>query len=561
MTTPSTSLVREGLGTACNSTSPVWFTLANGRVEELYYPDLSTPRGRLELAILNDAGECLYESEGMIRLMERPDTDVPLFRQVNSDPMGNYRLSKLAFTDSNTACFLLHVRLEALHGLPTDYHIKVKWETFGANDSPSTLTIHPQGEGTWISNQTQNGVAILASSSSLITDEQPTTNSSTQWVGRVQIPDDGGFRLIVGFGNNIEEASDQIRTTLRQSWTDILSQYRSEWQTYCKRLNNIDGWAPPLYYSSLMLLKTLEDKENPGAIAPSLTLPIRYTAESSYRFATAFWSAGDHRSPKTILRFLKRWQNADGSFPSYIPANKSEDIGTPSPKQTAYALLLIWQLEAIRSFHSTVVPAVMYLLQHGDPDGIQAADVPLHLAALRCAADLAQTVGEEEHAQLWSLAMDQWKEKSLPPSEKEEGWAAWARLGMLPATHPSLLKAAMAYDNKRRQMTPYGALWTTSANSADTPTRLSVRSAGERGHYELQCDRDPSAFLTALEQIGGEEGILSAFLTPQGEKIGATPDPLTHAEYIRLLVSQSWGKPCDLPLPASMEDTDTDLPI
>ncbi|SFS36241.1 hypothetical protein [Marininema halotolerans] len=557
--TSNMELVREGLGTAFNPNSPVWFTLLNGRVEDIYYPDLSTPQGRLELVLVDNKGQRLYESDHLIRIIERPDPDVPIFRQVNSDPMGSFRLSKLAFTDPKRACFLLHVRLEALQGVPTDYQMEVHWDA-APEQSPPTIVQQPHGEGDWMVNNQKNGVAILATSSAFIHDENHKV-STTSSTSRIQIPEDGGFRLVMGFGATEEEAAQHVQETLRQSWTDILSQYRTEWQQYCKRLNDIDGWASPLYYSSIMLLKSLEDKAHPGAIAPSLSRPIQYTAESSYRMATAFWSAGDHKSAKVILRFLLKKQGTDGGFPRTFSLDPSLSPTPSCPHQTAYALLLIWQLEAIRSFQSTVVPAVSFLIHHGGPHAPQKSSFPLHLAALRCAIDLGKTAGEVEMIRQWSSTLTSWEEQCSLPKEGEMAWMSWARLGILPATHPSLLKAAQAFDQNHRQPTPYGPFWATDTESEGKLPHLSVRLTGERGHYELLCDRDPSLYLTALEQVGGNEETLSTFITPKGEKMGETPDPLTHAEYIRLLVSQSWGKPCDLPLPPSGDEENTEFPL
>ena len=76
-------------------------------------------------------------------------------------------------------------------------------------------------------------------------------------------------------------------------------------------------------------------------------------------------------------------------------------------------------------------------------------------------------------------------------------------------------------------------------------------SIGERAHYELLLDRDVTSYLSAIETLAEKWGLL-----PETEQGGTLPDLAAHAEYVRLLVSQSWGTPCDL-APVVAERTPT----
>ncbi|MFC4077283.1 hypothetical protein [Salinithrix halophila] len=555
---------KEGVGTAFSPLSKVWFTLSQGAVSEIYHPNLSTPvQSRLELSVSDGQGRCYRESLDMTHRLEHPDEHALTYRQVNGDPAGCFRLSKISFTDPSRQCFILHGRLETQQGSPTDYRLNFRWEPWTGGKHRHHIRLLEEGGDRFLCAENGEKAAVLAASCGmeqpvLLLDDgkqQPVTSTVVEGSvlsGSLPIPADGGFQMVIGFGSTAEEAEKEVRESLERPWEEIYENYRKEWQSYCKRLNSLEGWAPSLYYASLMMLKAMEDKEKPGAFAPGLSHPLRFSAESLCQFATAFWGAGEHRSPKQAFRLLKGIQRKDGGIPRSF--SLEEGSSSPScPTQTAYTLLLAWQLEEVRSFRRMIVPAAEFLKANGNPRTIAPQEAAVRIAALICAADLAGTAGEAAHSTAWQETADRWKEENLPSSTAgTSDWLTWVRLGLSAATHPQILTAAALFDRDRRQETAYGPFWTASPlNESGKNPLLSVRSVAERGHYELQSGRDPSSYLTALEQAAGGEQMLSTFLTATGEKAGQSPDPLSHAEYVRLLVSQTWGSPCDLPLPAA----------
>lgn len=83
---------------------------------------------------------------------------------------------------------------------------------------------------------------------------------------------------------------------------------------------------------------------------------------------------------------------------------------------------------------------------------------------------------------------------------------------------------------------------------------------GERGHYELVAGRDPLPLLSAMvrmaspggmlpEQVWDAPPIASKGLRPGRPTGGAMPLVWAHAEYIKLVVSRSLGRPFDRPEP------------
>ncbi len=81
---------------------------------------------------------------------------------------------------------------------------------------------------------------------------------------------------------------------------------------------------------------------------------------------------------------------------------------------------------------------------------------------------------------------------------------------------------------------------------------------GERGHYELAAGRDPLPLLRAMVRMGSSGGMLpeqvwdaapvpARGLEPGRPSGSAMPLAWTHAEYIKLVVSRSLGRPFDRP--------------
>jgi glucoamylase len=80
---------------------------------------------------------------------------------------------------------------------------------------------------------------------------------------------------------------------------------------------------------------------------------------------------------------------------------------------------------------------------------------------------------------------------------------------------------------------------------------------GERGHYELQCGRDPLPYLEAMARMTGPSGLipeqvwdagpLPARLLEPGKPTGsAMPLVWAHAEFLKLLCARDQGRPLEL---------------
>ena len=124
---------KHGFGTAHQLASRAWFTLRQGSLSEIYYPDLSTPGFRgLQFAVTD--GKRLLQRETVdddprhiepladgVRSRVEPSRGTLKFRQVTRGT--GWRLTKTWITDPARATVLARVRFESLTGKPLKLYV------------------------------------------------------------------------------------------------------------------------------------------------------------------------------------------------------------------------------------------------------------------------------------------------------------------------------------------------------------------------------------------------------------------------------------------------------
>lgn len=86
--TPS---AKDGVGTAYNANSRVWFTLSHGVLNEIYCPHVDSPATRdFEFLITDGASFVHEENSDLEHQIEMPESGALLYRLTNSAPDGRY---------------------------------------------------------------------------------------------------------------------------------------------------------------------------------------------------------------------------------------------------------------------------------------------------------------------------------------------------------------------------------------------------------------------------------------------------------------------------------------
>ena len=145
---------KHGFGSAEQLASKAWFTLRQGSLSEIYYPDLSTPAFRgLQFAVSDGRGFLQRETvdddprhiEPLARGVTSQVEPVPgslAFRQVTRGT--GWRLTKTWITDPARATVLARVRFESLTGKPLRLYVLA--DPAPGNDGNDDRGISPDGQ-------------------------------------------------------------------------------------------------------------------------------------------------------------------------------------------------------------------------------------------------------------------------------------------------------------------------------------------------------------------------------------------------------------------------------
>src|SRR5258706_11793772 len=103
---------KDGVGTAYASSSRIWFTIWNGILTEVYYPNIDRPQIRDLQFLISDGKNFFHDEKRNLQTkVERPWANALGYRCVNCDPEGRYQIHKRIITDPHLSCILQHVRL------------------------------------------------------------------------------------------------------------------------------------------------------------------------------------------------------------------------------------------------------------------------------------------------------------------------------------------------------------------------------------------------------------------------------------------------------------------
>jgi glucoamylase len=310
---------KDCLGTARNTTSQVWYTVANGVLSDTYYPTVDNTNVETLQYVVTDGtsftdlqtrdttytAEALKDSGGMV------------CRVTATAKSGKYKIATDYVTDPSRNTVLMHVTFT-----PQDprYRLYVRFDpTVNGNGGGGT----GNGGGDDATVDTSSGHPVLVSSDTNTSTnaanrdyaqpvyaalDGPLADGSSGLVGgaddsidstntdvangnvaqhaRVLVDGKGAATLALGFGASQDEAVGAAEGSLGTKFDKTLGEYKTGWKKYDDSLNK----PPPPgklkgldhktvnalgdeYYLSANVLKASEDKTFPGAIVASLASP------------------------------------------------------------------------------------------------------------------------------------------------------------------------------------------------------------------------------------------------------------------------------------------------
>ena len=344
---------KQAVGTALSDKSPVWFTLAEGVVTEVYYPrvDIANTRDLQFLLVGDDADSFFEERRDTLSVVKRSDSRALAWQVTNTERQGRFTIIKRVITDPARPALLMHCAIQrhAAHGGPALRPYLLLAPHINNRGDENSAEVVRFGDRCLLTAHRHDTHVALACSLPLQQASAGYSGASDGWTdlrlhhrlawrfsqaaqGHVALTArlDGDvsrpFTVALGFGGTAGEACAHAVASADADFSEVLAAYASGWHDYCDTLQDLTGVAHDggrQYYLSAMVIRAHEDREHPGAHIASLAIPWGEVAGDQnragyhlvgprdlYHAATARLAAGDSAGALAALHYLNRTQCA-----------------------------------------------------------------------------------------------------------------------------------------------------------------------------------------------------------------------------------------------------------
>ena len=310
---------KDCLGTARNTTSKVWYTVAGGVLSDVYYPTVDNTNVETLQYIVTDGSTFTdLQTRDMTYTVASADDNAGgmACKVTATAKSGKYTIETRYITDPSRNSVLMQVDFKPHH---SGYKLYVRFDptvngnggggagngggdsaTVDASTGHSVLVSSDTNTATNAANrdyaqpvfEALDGSFTEASSGfagtvsdALNTSYTDAVNGNVVQTARVRFAGNGVSVLALGFGGSQAEAVGTAEGSLQTQFDRTLGDYRRGWKQYddslkrprTDKLPGINGQTPAQledeYYLSANVLKASEDKTFPGAIVASLASP------------------------------------------------------------------------------------------------------------------------------------------------------------------------------------------------------------------------------------------------------------------------------------------------
>ena len=321
---------KDCLGTARNTSSKVWFTVANGVLSDVYYPTAdNTNVETLQLVVTDGQTFTDLQTRDMTYTVDAPNSRSLDCRVTSTAKSGRYRIMTDYLTDPGRNSLVMRIRFEPQLGDITNYHVYLRYDPSingnggggsgnGGGDSGvvDTSSGHavPVAFDTSTTSQAANrtyavpvysaldasrsftqvtngfvgvasdGLVQLDASHALTALNDSATNGNLVQTTQLDLSDDGNATVALGFGTSQVEAVAAAQGSAGDGFNVLRKSFDAGWEAYDATLiappDRMTGTTTPQwrrlvdeYYLSANVVKASEDKTFPGAIVASLASP------------------------------------------------------------------------------------------------------------------------------------------------------------------------------------------------------------------------------------------------------------------------------------------------
>jgi glucoamylase len=469
----------QGFATALSSTSKVWYTLADGELQNVYSPETDEP-DTYGLQYYVTDGSTFADSEGAntAHAISLADPTSLTWTQTNTATNGDFTITKTYVADPARSVILVNTTFTNHTAGPL--YLYADYQPYLAN----------QGDANTGGTDATSGdlVAVNGSVASAMSASTGFTASSTGYVGtsssgatelssgygltttysgvsssghidqtaQIPVASTGSttFTLALAFDTTEAAAITDASASLSTGFSSAESSYESGWHSWIAGLDappaSVTGSAALLkqYYISLMEVKADEDKTYLGAFVASPSNPWGASVSAAsagahgyhlvwtrdeYEMATSLMSVGDTADAKAALSYLLQYEvTSSGYVKQNTWLNGNEEWGGTQMDEVADPIILAYQLGVTDSTTwATLKTEANYLVSNGpvtgeerweEIGGYSPSTIAAEIAGLVCASSIATADGDTTDAatylstaKTWAADVDGWTYTTTGP--------------------------------------------------------------------------------------------------------------------------------------------------
>ncbi len=455
----------QAFADSLGSASKVWYTLGNGELENVFYPQADTPDTfGLQYLVTDGSTFTGTETANTSHAISLADPASLTWQQVNTASNGDFKITKTYIADPSRSVILIQTTFTNLSSGPlqlyADYLPQLNNQGMGntgGTDSASGDLVSSNGSvssalaaSTGFSQTTSgyagsssDGSQQLASSHALTaTYTSASTAGHIVQVAQVPVAASGSttFTLALAFDASQSAAISDAAASLAAGFTSLQSSFQSGWHSWMAGLNappaSVTGSSQLLeqYDVSLMEVKADEDKTYTGGFvaAPNDPWGTSVSANSAgdhgyhvvwtrdeYEMASALLAAGDATDANAALQYIFSYEEeSSGAVKQNSFLNGTTVFGSLQMDEVADPIILAWQLGATNSADWGHVEALAnYLVANGpttpqerweENGGYSPATMAAEIAGLICAASIAEANGATSQAATYQSTALSW---------------------------------------------------------------------------------------------------------------------------------------------------------
>jgi glucoamylase len=318
---------KDCLGTARNTTSKVWYTVAGGVLSDVYSPTIdNTNVETLQYVVTDGSTFTDLQSRDTTYTVRSTDRGGMACQVTSTAKSGRYRLVTEYVTDPARDSVVMSTRVEALRGSVRDLQVFVRYDASingnggggPANGGADSATVDPattalvssdtdvrsqalnrdygvplfgalvadrpfRATESGFAGQPSDGLTQLDASHRLTAASQQALNGNVVQTARVDTSRGGRFTLALGFGRTQATAVRTASASAHREFNEIRERYVETWAEYDRGLRpppedlSVPGRSQAAvraaYWLSANVVKASEDKTFPGAIVAAVASP------------------------------------------------------------------------------------------------------------------------------------------------------------------------------------------------------------------------------------------------------------------------------------------------